>query len=150
MTKSSTARFSHKNLVEKFKIFVQDFVPIRTALFFIIPIFMGTKYWTKILNLHRISPTRFCFTFYYTGFYGDKILCKNLDLTQDFPNKILFHFLWAQNLVQKSSRIFTWPEMCSLGKILAQDFQMAAVTKILMRRDKSIAPLLSLGDKHIH
>ena len=28
-----------------------------------------------------------------TGFYGDKILHKNLDLTQDFPNKILFHFL---------------------------------------------------------
>ena len=48
--------------------------------------------------------------------------------------------------MQKSSKIFRWPEICSLGKILAQDFQMAAVTKILMRRDKSIAPLLSLGD----
>ena len=32
VTKSSTARFSHENLVEKFKIFVQDFVPTRTAL----------------------------------------------------------------------------------------------------------------------
>ena len=32
VTKSSTARFSHENLVEKFKIFLQDFVPIRTAL----------------------------------------------------------------------------------------------------------------------
>ena len=32
VTKSSTARFSHENLVQKFKIFVQDFVPIRTAL----------------------------------------------------------------------------------------------------------------------
>ena len=32
VTKSSMARFSHENLVEKFKIFVQDFVPIRTAL----------------------------------------------------------------------------------------------------------------------
>ena len=32
VTKSSTARFSHENLVEKLKIFVQDFVPIRTAL----------------------------------------------------------------------------------------------------------------------
>ena len=30
--KSSTARFLHENPVEKFKIFVQDFVPIRTAL----------------------------------------------------------------------------------------------------------------------
>ena len=49
--------------------------------------------------------------------------------------------------MQKSSKIFRRPEMCSLGKILAQDFQVAAVTKMLMRRDKSIAPLLSLGDK---
>ena len=32
VTKSSTARFSHEDLVEKIKIFVQDFVPIRTAL----------------------------------------------------------------------------------------------------------------------
>ena len=32
VTKSSTARFSHENLVENFKIFVLDFVPIRTAL----------------------------------------------------------------------------------------------------------------------
>ena len=32
VTKSLTARFSHENLVENFKIFVQDFVPIRTAL----------------------------------------------------------------------------------------------------------------------
>ena len=32
VTKSSTARFSHENLVENFKIFVQDFVPVRTAL----------------------------------------------------------------------------------------------------------------------
>ena len=34
-----------------------------------------------------------------TGFYGDKILYKNLDLTQDSFNKILFHFLWEQNVV---------------------------------------------------
>ena len=26
------------------------------------------------------------------GSYGNKILYKNLDLTQDFPNKISFHF----------------------------------------------------------
>ena len=36
VTKSSTARFSHENLVEKFKIFVQDFVPIRTALIVVV------------------------------------------------------------------------------------------------------------------
>ena len=87
-----------------------------------------------------------------TRFYGDKILYKNLDLTQDSPNKILFHFIWEQNFLQNLPKIFRWPEMCSLGKILAQDFQMAAVTKILMRRDQPIAPLLSLGDisrKHL-
>ena len=32
VTKSSMARSSHEHRVEKFKIFVQDFVPIRTAL----------------------------------------------------------------------------------------------------------------------
>ena len=86
VTKSSTARFSHENLVEKFKIFVQDFVPIRTAL---------------------------------GGSYGNKILYKNLDLTQDFPNKISFHFLWVKMLPKNLPKIFRWPEMCPLGKILA-------------------------------
>ena len=45
VTKSSTARFSHENLVEKFKIFVQDFVPIRTAhaSFFFYPIVIKIK-----------------------------------------------------------------------------------------------------------
>ena len=52
VTKSSTARFSHENIVEKFEIFVQDFVPIRTALGAVL---MGTKSCTKIL----IFPTRF-------------------------------------------------------------------------------------------
>ena len=42
-------------------------------------------------------------------------------------------------------KIFRWPERCLLGKILAQDFQMAAFTKILGRRDKSVVPLLSHG-----
>ena len=37
--------------------------------------------------------------------------------------------------------------MCSLGKILAQDFQMVAFTKILGRRDISIAPLVSTGNR---
>ena len=32
VTKSSTAKFSHENLVEKIKIFVQNLIPIRTAL----------------------------------------------------------------------------------------------------------------------
>ena len=53
------------------------------------------------------------------GSYGNKILYKNLDLTQDFPNKILFHFLWVKMLPKNLPKIFRWPEMCPLGKILA-------------------------------
>ena len=73
---------------------------------------------------------------------------KNLDLTQDFPNKISFHFLWVKMLPKNlPKKIFRWPEMCPLGKILAQDFQMAAFTKILGRRDISIAPFVSMGNR---
>ena len=53
------------------------------------------------------------------GSYGNKILYKNLDLTQDFPNKISFHFLWVKMLPKNLPKIFRWPEMCPLGKILA-------------------------------
>ena len=73
-------------------------------------------------------------------------LYKNLDLTQDFPNKISFHFLWVKMLPKNLPKIFRWPEMCPLDKILAQDFQMAAFTKILGRRDTSVVPLLSTED----
>ena len=48
---------------------------------------------------------------------------------------------------RSSSEIFKWLEMCPLGKILAQDFQMSAVTKILGRRDKSIVLLLSTENR---
>ena len=76
-----------------------------------------------------------------------KILYKNLDLTQDFPNKISSHFLWVKTLPKTFPKIFRWPEMCPLGKILAEDFQMAAFTKIMGRRDVSIAPLVSTGNR---
>ena len=98
----------------------------------------------------NLSSLKFRIFGNHTGFHGDKILYKNLDLAQDFPNKILFYFLWVKMLAKKASEIFRWPEMCPLGKILAQDFEMAAVTKILRRRDISIAPLLSLGDDSKH
>ena len=77
------------------------------------------------------------------GSYGNKILYKNLDLTQDFPNKISFHFLWVKMLPKNLPKIFRWPEICPLDKILAQDSEMAAFTKILGRRDTSVVPLLS-------
>ena len=80
---------------------------------------------------------------YKGGSYGNKILYKNLDLTQDFPNKISFHFLWVKMLPKNLPKIFRWPEMCPLDKILAQDFQMSAFTKILGRGDTSVVPLLS-------
>ena len=53
------------------------------------------------------------------GSYGNKILYKNLDLTQDFPNKISFHFLWVKMLPKDLPKVFRWPEMSPLGKILA-------------------------------
>ena len=53
------------------------------------------------------------------GSYGNKILYKNLDLTQDFPNKISFHFLWVKMLPKNLPKIFRWPEMCPLGQMLA-------------------------------
>ena len=54
-----------------------------------------------------------------SGSYGNKVLYKNLDLTQDFPNKISFHFLCVKMLPKNLPKIFRWPEMCPLGKILA-------------------------------
>ena len=42
----------------------------------------------------------------YGGSYGNKILYKNLDLTQDFPNKISFHFLWVKILHKNVPKIF--------------------------------------------
>ena len=82
---------------------------------------------------------RILFCVYKGGSYGNKILYKNLDLAQDFPNKISFHFLWVKMLPKNLPKIFRWPEMCPLDKI----FQMSAFTKILGRRDTSVVPLLS-------
>ena len=58
VTKSSTARFSHENLVEKFKIFVQGFVPIRTALGDSkIPSAMSNRLYSKFTNLKNYAIT---------------------------------------------------------------------------------------------
>ena len=72
---------------------------------------------------------------------------------EDFPNKISFHFLWVKMLPKNLPKIFRWPEMCPLGKILAQDFQMAAFTKILRAsRQSSCAASLhrKLYNKNAH
>ena len=94
-------------------------------------------------------------------------VCIRVGLSKHFPNRTLFQFLWEQNLVQKSSKIFptklVTPFMGTKScteifrdfqmagnvpscQILAQDFQMAAVTKILKQQDKSFALLLSTGN----
>ena len=73
---------------------------------------------------------------------------KNLDLTQAFHTKISFHFLWLKMLPKSLPRIFRWPEICPFAKLLAQDFQMAAFTKILGRRDIPIAPLVSMRNRN--
>ena len=103
---------------------------------------------TKSCIFDKIFVPTFCrrrFRNAHTRYYGDKILDKNLDLTQDFPNKILFHSLWEQNIVQNLPKIFRLPEMYSFGKILAQDFQMAAITKILMRRENQLRRFFPWG-----
>ena len=102
----------------------------------------------KVYAIYTCPTGMFSGTFYAQhsvkgGSYGNKILYKNLDLTQDFPNKISFHFLWVKMLPKNLPKIFRWPEMCPLDKILAQHFQMAGFTKILGRRDISVVPLLS-------
>ena len=51
VTKSSTSRFSHENLVEKFKIFGQDFVTIRTAL-----LYKRVLFFLEICQISRKFP----------------------------------------------------------------------------------------------
>ena len=81
------------------------------------PVFMGTIFRKKILTLPKFFPTRFSFTFY-------ELKCS-----------------------QKIFQDFKWPQMRPLRKILARDFEKAAVMKILGRRDRSIAPLISTGNR---
>ena len=76
VTKSSTARFSHENLVEKFKIFVQDFVPIRTALR-VRNVVDATRFWVHGCEPGRVSD-------------GSRLaLCQTLSI--ECPSSI---FLW--------------------------------------------------------
>ena len=44
---------------------------------------------------------------------GNKILSKTLDLAQDFPKEISFHFLWVKMLPKKSPR-FSDGRNCAL------------------------------------
>ena len=79
-------------------------------------------FWILVIGRYAIMfrfGTRLIFGPPKGGSYGNKILYKNLDLTQDFPNKISFHFLWVKMLPKNLPKIFRWPEMCPLGKILA-------------------------------
>ena len=59
---------------------------------------------------------------YLGRFLWEQNLVQNLDLTKDFPSKIWFPFLWVKMLPKNLPKIFRWPEMGPLCKILAQDF----------------------------
>ena len=63
-----------------------------------------------------------------------------------FPQKDFVSFFMGKNVRKKSSKFFRWPEML-LTKSWPKNFQMTAVTKILGRRDNSIAPLLSTENR---
>ena len=79
-----------------------------------------------------------------------KNLSKYLDLAQELPNKLLFRFLWVKMFAKKYPRFSDGPEIALFAKS-AKDFEMAAVTEILGRRDKSIAaPLLSTENRSTH
>ena len=47
--------------------------------------------------------------------------------------------------MQNLPKIFRLPEMYSFGKISAQDFQMAAITKILMRQENQLRRFFPWG-----
>ena len=137
-------------ILGKIKIFGQDFVTIKTGVrplkkISLVFCHRHKKYLQDDFTAYhqKVLPATYFLPFTRGGSYGNKILYKNLDLTQDFPNKTSFHFLWVKMLPKNLPKIFRWPEMCPLDKILAQDFQMAAFTKILGRRDTSVVPLLS-------
>ena len=80
VTKSSTSRFSHENLVEKFKIFGQDFVPIRTAL-------ISQEFHLKIHTVYT-APLRACINVLIESVH--KICRQNLSKMKlcDWPNKL--------------------------------------------------------------
>ena len=88
VTKSLTARFLHENLVEKIKIFVQDFVPIRTALTIMFPFSMAS-----LLQSGIPSPSiciSVLITFYHLlllmFLHRDECTCPVLSLTLfEFP-----------------------------------------------------------------
>ena len=85
--------------------------------------FGDLKFWAK--------PRKSKAIMYYieAGCNGNKVLSRKLDLAQDLPNMILFHYLWVKTPTRKYFfKILKWPEMCPLGQILAQDFEIAAVT----------------------
>ena len=101
-------------------------------MFIIVLFYSLNKILYKNLDLTQDFPNKISFHFLWVKCclkifprFSDglnKILYKNLDLTQDFPNKISFHFLWVKMLPKNLPKIFRWPEMCPLDKILAQDF----------------------------
>ena len=66
----------------------------------------------------------------YGGSYGNKIFNKNLDLTQDFPDKISFHFLWVKMLPKNLPKIFRYGRKYALlAKSWAKIFKWQPIRK---------------------
>ena len=158
MFKSSTSTYDLQTIL------VQDFVPIRTALrgggvassSFILFFYLLYWYYSYIVYFVCAPASEFGtmgtasflrFSYPNTRYYGDKILYKNLDLTQDFPNKILFHSLWEQNLVQNLPQDLQIAGNVLIWQNLSLRFSNGGYHENLDAARKSIAPLLSLGDK---
>ena len=82
----------------------------------------------------------------YTGFYGDKSCSKILILPKIFPTRFCFTFMRTKSCTkilrdfQMAGNVLSWQK-------LSPKFSNGGCHEILMRRDKSIAPLLSLGDR---
>ena len=92
-------------------------VDLEVELCVLTPVFMVTKSCTKIVILPKIFPTRFCFTF-----YGNKILYKIFPRFSD------------------GRKVLPWQN-------LSPRFSNGGCHENLDAARKSIAPLLSLGDK---
>ena len=95
VTKSSTSRFSHENLVEKFKIFGQDFVPTRTALRPCLNVLTESvhKICRQNLSKNQISPTLL------VGKFEHDRICRNgqiLIITQFRTRVFVFQFFSVQ------------------------------------------------------
>ena len=76
--------------------------------------------------------------YYEGGSYGYKVSYKNLDLIQDFPNKISFHFLWVKMLPKNLPRFSDGRKCVLMAKSWPKIFKWQPCTKILGRETNQL------------